>query len=136
MSSSNSRHWLLVLTGALGLISVAFGAFSEHALRPNIDAESFRYIMTAIRYNQVHAVALLALSLALAVPLAAEVLRRLRIAAWLMFFGTVLFSFSIYLAVMLDVIALTFITPIGGTTLMIAWAAVIWAGWSQVSIKA
>lgn len=134
MSDATSRHWLLALAGLLGLISVAFGAFSEHALRPNIDAESFRYLMTAIRYNQVHAVALLALAVALAAPIGAEMLRRLRIAAWLMFFGTVLFSFSIYLAVMLDVIALTLITPVGGTMLMIAWAAVIWAGWSRVSI--
>ncbi len=119
---------LLMLAGALGLLSVAFGAFSEHALRPNIDAEYFRYLMTAIRYNQIHAVALLALALALAAPLGQRVLSRLKAAGWLMFIGTVLFSVSIYLAVLLDVMALTFATPVGGTLLMVAWGAVIWAG--------
>ena len=119
---------LLMLAGALGLLSVAFGAFSEHALRPNIDAEYFRYLMTAIRYNQIHAVALLALALSLAAPLGDQVISRLKAAGWLMFIGTVLFSVSIYLAVLLDVMALTFATPVGGTLLMVAWGAVIWAG--------
>ena len=119
----------LILAGALGLLSVAFGAFSEHAIRPNVEPEYFRYLMTAVRYNQVHAVALLALALGMAAPLAGETLRRLRIAAGLMFLGTVLFSVSIYLAVLLDVMALTFITPVGGTILMLAWAMLIWTGW-------
>jgi uncharacterized membrane protein YgdD (TMEM256/DUF423 family) len=59
-------HPFLMSAGLLGLLSVVFGAFSEHALRPNVDAESFRFLMTAVRYNQVHAVALLALALGLA----------------------------------------------------------------------
>lgn len=117
---------LLALAGALGLLSVAFGAFSEHALRPNIDAEHFRYLMTAIRYNQVHAVALLALALGLALPLGQAAYSRLRATGWLMLVGTVLFSVSIYLAVLLDVMALTFLTPVGGTLLMVSWAGVIW----------
>ena len=115
------------LAGALGLLSVAFGAFSEHALRPTVDAEYFRYLMTAVRYNQVHAVALLALAMGLAAPLGQVALSRLQKAAWLMFVGTVLFSVSIYLAVWFDVMALTFLTPVGGTLLMVSWAAVIWA---------
>ncbi len=119
----------LIIAGALGLLSVAFGAFAEHGIRPNVDAESFRYIMTAVRYNQVHAVALLALAFGLAAPLAADTLLRVRRAATLMSVGTVLFSVSIYLAVLFDVMALTFITPVGGTLLMLAWASLIWAGW-------
>ena len=119
----------VLLAGVLGLMAVAFGAFSEHAIRPNVDAEYFRYLMTAVRYNQVHAVALLALGLGLAAPLASRTAGWLRIAAWLMFVGTVLFSVSIYVAVMLDVMAITYITPVGGTLLMLAWATLIWTGW-------
>lgn len=120
----------LVLAGLLGLLSVGFGAFSEHALQPRVDAESFRYLMTAIRYNQVHAVVLLALSLGLVAPIASDTWRRLRLAAWLMFVGTILFSVSIYLSVLLGISALTYFTPVGGVTLMLGWAAIIWAGWS------
>ncbi|MDR9433380.1 MAG: DUF423 domain-containing protein [Spiribacter sp.] len=119
----------LIGAGCLGLLSVAFGAFSEHALRPNVDAESFRYLMTAVRYNQVHAVTLLALAFGLAAPLAADTAWRVRFSAWLMLVGTILFSVSIYVAVLLDAMLITLITPIGGTVLMIAWASLIWAGW-------
>ena len=119
----------VLLAGVLGLLSVGFGAFSEHAIRPNVDAESFRFLMTAVRYNQVHAVVVLALAFGLALPLSAGTLSRLRFAAWAMVMGTVLFSVSIYAAVALDTIALTYITPIGGTILMVAWASLIWAGW-------
>jgi len=118
----------LIAAGLLGLLSVAFGAVSEHAFRPNVDAESFRFLMTAVRYNQVHAVVVLALAFGLALPLSAGTLSRLRFAAWAMVMGTVLFSVSIYAAVALDTIALTYITPIGGTILMVAWASLIWAG--------
>lgn len=47
-----------------------------------------------------------------------------------MVWGTVLFSVSIYLAVWSGMMILTFVTPVGGTLLMIAWAAVAWAGWT------
>ena len=119
----------LILAGLLGLLAVAFGAISEHTIRPAVDAEYFRYLMTAVRYNQVHAVALLALAFGLALPLASETRGRLRIAAWLMFVGTALFSVSIYLGVGLDIIEITYITPVGGTLLMFAWLAIIWTGW-------
>lgn len=118
----------LLAAGILGLLSVAFGAVSEHTLRPNVDAESFRFLMTAVRYNQVHAVVVLALAFGLAAPLGLNTLNRLRFAAWAMVIGTVLFSVSIYLAVIFDTVALTYITPIGGTILMVAWATLIWAG--------
>ncbi|PZA00489.1 DUF423 domain-containing protein [Gammaproteobacteria bacterium 2W06] len=119
----------LLLAGLIGLVSVAFGAIAEHTIRPAVDAEYFRYVMTGVRYNQVHAVALLALAFGLGLPLADATRGRLQIAAWLMVVGTVLFSGSIYLAVSLDVIAITYLTPVGGTLLMGAWLALIWAGW-------
>ena len=40
---------LLVAASLLGLISVAFGAYSEHALRPVVSSEEFRFLMTAVK---------------------------------------------------------------------------------------
>ena len=55
---------MILLIGAmLGFVSVAFGAFSEHGLRETITSEQFRFLMTAVRYNQVHAVIVVALQL-------------------------------------------------------------------------
>lgn len=119
----------LILSGLLGLLSVGIGAMSEHLIRPAVDAEYFRYLMTAVRYNQVHAVALLGLAFGFGLPLADETRGRLQIAAWLMTVGTLLFSVSIYLGVSLDIIEITYLTPVGGTLLMFAWLAIVWAGW-------
>lgn len=54
----------LAVAAILGFVSVAFGAYTEHSLRDQLSEGMFRYLMTAIRYNQVHAVASLAVGLA------------------------------------------------------------------------
>ena len=38
----------------LGFISVAFGAYAEHGLSKIVTDENFRFLMTAVRYNQVN----------------------------------------------------------------------------------
>lgn len=49
----------------MGFISVAFGAYAEHGLREAVTDEHFRFLMAAVRYNQVHAVVIAAIGLAL-----------------------------------------------------------------------
>lgn len=56
---------ILILGALLGFISVAFGAYAEHGLREAVTEEHFRFLMTAIRYNQVHAAVIAAIGLAL-----------------------------------------------------------------------
>ena len=56
---------ILIWGAILGFISVVFGAYTEHVLRDIVSEEQFRYLMTAIRYNQVHAVAIIAIGFAL-----------------------------------------------------------------------
>mgnify|MGYP006291498935 FL=1 len=118
---------LLLVAALLGFLSVAIGAAAEHALRPGLDEETWRWVLTAIRYHQVGALAALAVALATWIALPAKAARRLALAGWLFIAGTVLFSFSIYAAALTGIDALTFVTPFGGTTLMLAWLAVAWA---------
>lgn len=111
----------LIWGALLGFISVAFGAYAEHGLRPIITDEHFRFLMTAIRYNQVHAAVIVAIGLALG---GGGTLSRLPILFWsgvLFVVGTVLFSFSIYVSVAFDIPALLNLTPLGGITLMFSW---------------
>ena len=108
---------MILLFGALlGLISVLFGAFAEHGLKGSITDEQFRLLTIALRYNQVHAVmgALIGLS-------SFKSKKMIRWSGCLFIIGTVLFSFSIYLAVWLDIPRLLQITPIGGVLMMAAW---------------
>ena len=46
-----------------GFFSVAFGAYSEHGLRPKVSDEEFRMLMTAIRYNQINSLMISVLGL-------------------------------------------------------------------------
>ena len=118
---------LLAAAAFVGFVSVAFGAYSEHGLRPRVSAETFRFLMTAVRYNQVHALAAAVVGgMILAAPDADGLL--LRIAGWGFVAGMVLFSGSIYVSALLDRPALTKLAPVGGTVLMLAWLALCAVG--------
>jgi len=118
----------ILITGALlGFLAVVAGASADHVVRGSADAETLRSVMTAIRYHQLGALLVTMVGLALLVrpdlP-AAPILAR---AGWLFAVGTVLFSFGIYAAALSGIDRLTWITPIGGLTLMAAWLALGWA---------
>ena len=121
---------LLVCGALLGFFSVAFGAYSEHALRPIVTDEIFRSLMTAIRYNQINAVIISAIGIAIAIggklPLQnLGEMRTFRLSGYLFILGTLLFSFSIYLSVIINLPNLVYLTPFGGITMMIAWLTLV-----------
>lgn len=119
---------VLIWGALLGFISVAFGAYAEHGLREVVTDEHFRFLMTAVRYNQVHAVVVTVIGLVL---LNGRKLSNIPVFRWsglLFIIGTVLFSFSIYLSVSLDIPILVNITPIGGMIIMTAWLLLMVAG--------
>lgn len=119
---------ILMIGAALGLISVGFGAYSEHALRPIVTEEEFRFLMTAVRYNQVHAVVSIAIGLSLLGNSQLATIKTLNWSGILFILGTILFSFSIYLSVYLGIKSLTYLTPVGGIILMGAWAMLLITG--------
>ncbi len=118
---------LLAVAGVIGFISVAFGAYAEHGLRPVVTEEVFRFLMTAIRYNQVHALAAAIVGVALLAPIRAPRLG-LAAAGWGFVVGTAFFSGGIYLSALFDVSEFTYLAPIGGVTLMLAWATLAVTG--------
>ncbi|MEM7616836.1 MAG: DUF423 domain-containing protein [Pseudomonadota bacterium] len=116
---------ILILGAILGFISVAFGAYAEHGLRESITEENFRFLMTAIRYNQVNAVLIVAVGLAL---VSNDKLSNISFFRWsgiLFIIGTILFSFSIYLSISFDLPMIINLTPLGGITIMLAWIMLI-----------
>jgi len=101
--------------GGLGVMTGAFGA---HALKEMLTAngrtETFEL---AVRYQLLHALALLAVGL-----LMKERSARLEWAATLMVAGTVCFSGSLYVISLTALRSgLVFITPLGGTLLIAGW---------------
>ncbi len=117
---------VLIAGAILGFLSVAVGASAEHLLQQRVDDEVWRWVMTAVRYHQVGALVITALGLALAADVRPA--RWIAMAAYFLLGGTLLFSFSIYAAALTGIHALTYVTPLGGVSLMFGWLVLIWAG--------
>lgn len=113
-----------VTVGAiLGFLGVAAGAFGAHALRDAVTVDRLAIFETAVRYQLVHALALV-----LAGMLGA------RMAGWAFLGGVVVFSGSLYLLVLLDKRWLGAVTPIGGVLFLVGWGLLaVHAGRSRAS---
>ena len=100
------------------LLSVVLGAFASHLLKNYLEVDQLTSLETGIRYMMYHGLALLIIS-------------NFKMAnnTWifrLFFWGTILFSLSIFLLstqklFSMDLKWLGPVTPIGGTLLIIGW---------------
>jgi uncharacterized membrane protein YgdD (TMEM256/DUF423 family) len=108
-----------------GLLAIIFGAFGAHALQKVLTPAALSSFETGVRYQFYMAFFLLYLGLETKFSA-----KRSRIIFWLTLSGTILFSGSIYLLVLLPVVGLSFkmfglLTPIGGTLLIAAWVVAL-----------
>ena len=110
---------LFFLIGSLsGGLAVALGAFGAHALRARLTPDLLATFETGVRYQMYHALALLAVALAMTRGPAAGLLS---IAGWLFVVGTLLFSGSLYLLCLTQKRWLGAITPFGGLAFIAGW---------------
>ncbi len=117
MGTSSTMSFFFGLGCLLAGTGVAAGAFGSHALAQSLPEEQLSTFRIAVRYQLVHGLALLAVALA-AVHWPGTMLH---VAGWCIFAGIVLFSGSIYVLTLSETKWVGFVTPIGGTMLMIGW---------------
>jgi uncharacterized membrane protein YgdD (TMEM256/DUF423 family) len=109
----------LLLFGALsGALGVALGAFGAHALRPRLEPERLVVFETAVRYQLIHALALLFCSTAV---VAGGSTIWFTLCGWFFVFGSLLFSGSLYLLVFTNRRAWGAVAPLGGLALIAGW---------------
>jgi uncharacterized membrane protein YgdD (TMEM256/DUF423 family) len=106
-------------------IAVALGAFGAHALKARLDANLLAAFETGVRYQMVHALALLAVGWA-CTRWPGPVLHA---GGWLFVAGTVLFSGSLYVMSLTGMRWLGAITPLGGVAWLAAWLCLAWSAW-------
>ncbi len=125
---NSSTRWITLAAGLLGFLGVALGAFGAHALKATLlingQLDSWR---TAVLYQLIHAVALLAL----AGWRDAHGGPNTKVAAcWVA--GVILFSGSLYaLALGGPSKLLGPITPLGGVALLAGWALLVFTAWKR-----
>jgi uncharacterized membrane protein YgdD (TMEM256/DUF423 family) len=108
-----------------GFLGVALGAFGAHALRLRLSPEMLAVFETGVRYQFVHALALLAVAWACTRWPG----RAVRAAGWLFVTGVVLFCGSLYALALSGLRAIGVLTPCGGLALLAAWLCLGWAAW-------
>ena len=112
-----------VLAGAVfALTAVGLGAFGAHGLRGRVSAEDLATFETGARYQMYHAFALIAVAWIRTRWPGASV----TVAGFLFIAGTLVFSGTLYLLVLSGKRWLGAVTPLGGLTLLVAWALVVW----------
>ena len=98
-------------------IATIIGAAAAHGLKARLSVDRYEVLQTAVQYQFFHSLGLLALA-QLQERLA---LTALRVAAWLLAAGIVLFSGSLYLLIAGAPAIVGVATPIGGLALIASW---------------
>jgi len=113
----------LIFGALLAGLSVIFGAFGAHSLEKHIeDSKLLASFETAVRYQFYHALGLILVFILSKHGLATKWLKA---GGWLMSFGTLLFSGSLYCYVLTGIKTFAIITPIGGLLMILAWLAIL-----------
>ena len=108
----------LALSSFMMALAIVFGAFGAHGLKSVLSQSNLEIYNTAVEY---HFYNTLGLFIASFIMYLKPDSKKVFIASWLILIGMIIFSFSLYLLVLLGMPILGAITPIGGTLLIIAW---------------
>ena len=108
-----------------GMLAVVLGAFGAHGLKNLVDLDAVATFETGVRYQMYHTFFLFVLAL-----LPDSMLKSKRPIYLCVVIGVVLFSFSIYILALNDLMQFDFkmfgiVTPIGGVFLIIAWGLML-----------
>ena len=105
------------VAAATGLLAVALGAFGAHGLKGLLVQNGTTAIWEkAVFYHFIHAVMLFVLAERKCLP---------ALAWWSFFAGLVIFSGSLYLLALTNTHWLGAVTPVGGVSFIVGWAALL-----------
>lgn len=104
----------LMAAGLLGGSAVLAGAFGAHALKAVLSEHSLEIWRTAVLYQFIHALALLALGLQ-------PERTGLRLSFWAWVMGVLLFCGSVYALALGAPSKLGLVTPLGGLAMCAGW---------------
>ena len=114
----------LMLGGLLAAVGVALGAMGAHLLKEKLSVEQLASFETAVRYQMIHAIALILVGLAAGRGSTGL----LTAAGWLFIAGIVLFSGGLYGWIFTGIKPFVHVVPIGGTLWIVAWLLFAWSG--------
>lgn len=117
---------IIITASIFGMIAVAFGAFGAHTIKNLVSPSSLEVWKTAVNYQFYHTFALLFLAL-----YSQKHNNSIDLAAWFFSIGIILFSGSLYLISIKEILQLPGlavlgpITPIGGLFFIMGWITLL-----------
>jgi uncharacterized membrane protein YgdD (TMEM256/DUF423 family) len=123
--NATARAWLLC-AAVYGFLAVALGAFAAHGLESTLDATRLGWIETGARYQALHALALIGVTL-LQARAGARLVRPLAVAGTGFALGGLLFPGGLYLAAVAGWTFLIPVVPVGGGAFLVGWLALAWS---------
>jgi uncharacterized membrane protein YgdD (TMEM256/DUF423 family) len=114
-----------IIGAVLGALGVTAGAFGAHGLKARLTPEMLAVFETGVRYQLIHALALLAVAWAGARWSSPAI----SVAGWLFVVGIFLFSGSLYALCLTGIRGLGAVTPFGGVAFIAGWLALAWGAW-------
>jgi uncharacterized membrane protein YgdD (TMEM256/DUF423 family) len=108
-----------IFLGSLSaFISVALGAFAAHALKKYIDSQALEIFKTGTTYQFFHALALILFGISKQIP---NLKPKNDFPGWAFFWGSVIFSGSLYALAITGIKPFGAITPLGGILFLTGW---------------
>jgi uncharacterized membrane protein YgdD (TMEM256/DUF423 family) len=104
-----------------GFLSVCLGAFAAHGLKHHITPEALATWQTGVQYQMYHALALLAVGLLYQT----QASKALKLSGLAFILGSFIFSGSLYALSLGAPKVLGIITPLGGLSFLVGWAALV-----------
>lgn len=117
---------IIIIASVFGILAVILGAFGAHSLKRLISPANLEVWNTAVEYQFYHTLALLFLS-----TFSRFRSRAINAASWFFTGGVILFSGSLYLLAVKDILNLSWIsvigpiTPIGGLLFILGWLSLL-----------
>ncbi len=116
---TNNIKRLLSIASFMMALAISIGAFGAHGLKAMVEPNMLKTFNTGVEYQFYNTLGLFAVAFMMYLKPDSK---KIVISSWLILLGTIIFSFSLYFLVLLNMPMLGAITPIGGTLLVIAWA--------------
>ena len=112
---------VFIILGALcTMMAVGTGAFGAHGLEGKLSDKYMSVWEKAVNYQMYHGLGLILIGI-----ISGTTSINVNWAGWLLFFGTVLFSGSLYILALTQIRILGAITPLGGVLFIVGWLMLI-----------
>lgn len=117
MITHNTKKFMIIASFMMAL-TIAIGAFGAHSLRPYLDEYATEIYQKAVSYQFYNTLGLCFISfVSFMIPTSTKIIKSF----YFVLFGTLIFSFSLYILALTKILWLGAITPIGGTSMIIGW---------------